>query len=543
VLRAINLSKHVDSEILFSGVDLILNRGDRVGLVGPNGAGKSTLLRILVGEEPPTGGQVVRAAETRLGYFAQHVADSQATVGQFLAEGLGEVHRVREVMRSLEGRLAAGEQAVLAEYGEAMDRWHALDGWNAATRLADVRQRLGVADLPDDSRLAQVSGGEQARLMLARVLLAEPTLLILDEPTSHLDADGIAWFAEWLAAYRGGVLLVSHDRALLDRAVNRIVELDGIHEQPQLYEGGYTAYAAEKARRWQRYLSDYEAQEKKRLRWEADIAATKTQARDVETTVRRGLGADQLRRYAKKVAKKAKARERRLRRQLDSARWLARPQTRPTLTVTFPAQACYNTVVLRAESVAATTAGRPLFRGLDLTVRAGERILVSGRNGAGKTTLLRVLAGEIAPTMGRVAVCGPVRLLPQTHDALRTSTTVLEFLRSRVPLYADEAEALLQTFLFTEQDWESPLWTLSAGELRRLLVATMVNTAAAALLLDEPTNYLDFDSLDVIEEALSTYQGTVIMVSHDEYFANRVGITRHWQLHDGRLVEAVRPSG
>jgi ATPase subunit of ABC transporter with duplicated ATPase domains len=547
MLKAASVSKHFDAEMLFAGVEFVLGRGDRVGLVGPNGAGKSTLLRILIGDEAPSSGHVSRGPDTRLGYFAQQVADPAATVGGFLRDGLGEVATLATRMAELERvlsehsdgaaeRTARDRDNALTAYGEVQERWTALRGWTAPARLAEVRARLDIVHLPDQAPIAEISGGEQARLTLARVLLGEPDLLILDEPTNHLDADGIAWLGEWLGGYRGGVLVVSHDRAFLDRTVTRIVELDGIHLEPQLYEGGYTAYREEKTRRWQRYLLDFEAQEKKRIRWEADIAATKEYALGVETTLRRGPGVDRLRRYAKKVAKKAKVRERRLRRQMDSIRWLAHPETRPVLALAFPGHASPEQTVLSAKAVEIAVEGRVLLADVDLAVRGGERILLSGRNGTGKTTLLRVLSGQRPPDAGAVTGVNTAHLLPQTHDNLRSPTTVLDFFRSRVPVYVDDAEALLDAYLFGPDTWDSPLRTLSAGELRRLLLAVMVNSGDQVLLLDEPTNYLDFDALDVIEEALRGYQGTLIMVTHDGYFADRVGVTRHVQ------VESWQPS-
>ncbi|HEY0699181.1 MAG TPA: ATP-binding cassette domain-containing protein, partial [Micromonospora sp.] len=336
MLKVVSVSKHYDAEPLFTGVDLTLGAGDRVGLVGPNGVGKSTLLRILTGQESPSSGHVRCSPDTVLGYFAQQVSDPDATVAEHLTAGLGDLAAVGTRMRELEAAMAAGDTCGLTEYGHLQDRWAALDGWSADARIAAVRQHLDIAHLADDTPLRRVSGGEQARLTLARLLLDPPDLLILDEPTNHLDADGVAWLGDWLARFDGGLLVVSHDRAFLDRTVDRIVELDGIHDEPQTYTGGYTDYRAEKQRRWQRLLLDYEAQEKDRTRWEADIERTREQARGVETTVRSGLGSDQLRRYAKKVAKKAKARQRRLRRQMQSVRWLAEPRTRPRLTLAFP---------------------------------------------------------------------------------------------------------------------------------------------------------------------------------------------------------------
>jgi ATPase subunit of ABC transporter with duplicated ATPase domains len=525
LLKITALSKHFHADPLFADVDFVLGPGDRIGLVGPNGVGKSTLLRILAAQEQPSTGRVDLGPDTRLGYFAQQVPDPHVTVGDFLRDGLSQLYEAERAMRDTAARLAYGddslaEHATLADYAAAQERWAALRGWTAEPRLAAIRQRLDIAHLADDARLIQVSGGEQARLMLARVLLAEPDVLILDEPTNHLDADGIGWLGDYLAAFRGGVLVVSHDRDFLDRTVTRMIELDGIDVRPQFYEGGYTAYREERARRWQRRLLDYEAQQKQHRRWQADIDATLEQARGVELTTRN----DKVRRYAKKVARKAKARERRLQRQLRSARWLAEPRTRPSLTLAFTGEAAPFSV----RDLSVTRGGRTILDRVDLDVSGGDRILVTGPNGAGKTTLLR----ELAARTGAV-------LLPQTHDDVRTALSVLDFFRSRVPVYVDDAEALLDAYLFDDQMWTAPLRTLSAGEMRRLLLAVMVNSPSRMLLLDEPTNYLDFDSLDVVEQALRAFDGTLVMVTHDAYFARSVGYDRLWWVGAGRVSAGV----
>ena len=538
MLKAVSLSAAHDGDVLFSGLDLLVADGDRIGLVGPNGAGKTTLLRVLAGELRPTSGRVLRAPGTRVGVVAQQVPDPADTVGDFLAAGLGELADLTRRMRQLETRLAHGAD-VLAEYGAVQERWTVLRGWTADARLAQVAQRLDVAHLSADTPLGAVSGGEQARLLLARALLDAPDVLLLDEPTNHLDADGAAWLGRWLADFPGGVVAVSHDRAFLDRAVTRIIELDGIDETPQDYPGGgYTAYRAEKTRRWQRLLLDHEAQEKDRVRWEADIAATKAHAVGVEMTVRSGITAPHLRRIAKKVAKKAKARERRLRRQMQSARWIAEPQTRPPLTLAFPADTTGEAeTVLAAFGLSVVRGGRTLLDRVDLTVAAGDRILITGRNGAGKTTLLRALGGLITADGGDVKAAGPVALLPQTSDGLRTDVTVMQHFRNHVAVYADDAERLLAAHLFGAQQWDTALRKLSAGELRRLLLAVMVNTDARVLLLDEPTNFLDFDALDVVEEALRSFRGTLITVTHDAYFTDAVGHTRRWHVAAGAVHE------
>ena len=266
LLKAVSLGCAHDGDLLFSGFDLVLGDGDRVGVVGPNGAGKSTLLRALAGEVKPATGAVTVGPGQTVAFVPQQVKDPEGTVGAFLAAGLGEAGVVAARVK------AGGADETLLE------RYVALQAWTAETRIDKVRQQLGLAAIEDTRLLRHVSGGEQARVLLARALLSDPDVLLLDEPTNHLDADGSAWLQTWLTDFPGGVLAVSHDRAFLDAVVTRVVELDGIHDEPQDFPGGgYTTYRTEKQRRWRRWLLDFEAQEKDRVRWEQDIELTKRQ--------------------------------------------------------------------------------------------------------------------------------------------------------------------------------------------------------------------------------------------------------------------------
>jgi ATP-binding cassette subfamily F protein 3 len=530
LLKASSLSCAHDGDLLFAGFDLVLGDGDRVAVVGPNGAGKTTLLRVLAGELAPASGSVVRGPGVRVGYVPQQMPDPDGTVGEFLGGGLGELAAVTAALRGLESRLAAGED-VLDEFGAVQERWTVLEGWQAESRLLEIRQRLDIAAVPDELALSAVSGGEQARLLLARALLDEPDVLLLDEPTNHLDAEGAAWLQEWLAGFPGGVLVVSHDRALLDALVSRVIELDGIHDEPQDFPGGgYTAYRAEKQRRWERLLLDFEAQEKDRRRWEADIERTKQQSLSVELATGLGVAGPHLRRVARLVARKAKVRERRLRRQMESVRWIAQPRTRPPLTLAFPAdEEEAGEVVVKLRGLSVAYGDRVLLEDVDLDVRRGDRVLITGRNGAGKTTLLRALTATAGDE---------VAVLPQTSDGLRSDATVLEFFRQRVPVYVEDAERLLAGHQFGPDQWAARTRSLSAGELRRLLLAVLVNSPARVLVLDEPTNFLDFDALDVVEEALRRYRGTVLTVTHDRYFAEAVGYSRRWHVAAGAVIES-----
>jgi macrolide transport system ATP-binding/permease protein len=548
--KAINLAAAFGDVPLFSCATFEVAATDRIGLVGPNGVGKSTLLRILAGELRPATGAVEYPPGTRVGYFAQQVPDPATTVGALLDEAPGELAALHRRLRALYDALAdAAAPALLRQLDAAQARYEQLGGWAYTARVDEVRDRLGVRHIPDDAPLGRLSGGEQARVMLARVLLDEPHVVLLDEPTNHLDAAGIAWLGEHLARFAGSVIVVTHDRALLDRVATRVIELDGIAEQPLFYRGGYTAYRVEKQRRWERRSLDFEAQEKARARLADDIERTKNHALSTELATHN----DRLRRYAKKVAAKAKARERRLERQMDAMTWLARPETRPPLVLAFRSPAASagdergttNTTsaaaparaLLAAHDVTVSVGTRTLADHIELAVHHGERIVLTGANGTGKTSLLRVLAGLAAPTAGRVVRDGRVALLPQTHDDLRVATTVLDFFRSRVPVYIDEAEALLRAYLFDDDQQRQPLRTLSAGEVRRLLLATIVNTDADALLLDEPTNFLDFDAMDVVEEALRAYRGALVVVTHDAYLAKSIGCDRRLALAGGRLVD------
>jgi ATPase subunit of ABC transporter with duplicated ATPase domains len=537
-----DLSAAYGDEPLFAHATFTVGTNDRIGLVGPNGAGKSTLLAILAGELRPATGHVEYPPGTRVGHFTQQIPDPALTVREFLDRAPGELAALDRELRGLTAALAGpGGDRALDRLGGVQERYAQLGGWAYAARVDEVRTRLDVAALAGDARLGTLSGGEQARLMLARVLLDQPQVLLLDEPTNHLDAAGIEWLGTHLDGFAGSVLVVTHDRALLDRVATRIVEIDGIHDEPQHYTGGYTEYRVEKQRRWERLLLDFEAQEKARVRLAADIERTKDQARSVEQSTRN----DKLRRYAKKVAAKAKARERRLTRQLQATNWVAEPQTRPSLVLAFrhrtvpaPGTSEAGSPVLSADRITLSRGGRTLVRGLDLHVRPAERIVLTGANGTGKTTLLRALAGLDAPAAGHVRRAGPVALLPQTHDELRLTMSVLDFFRSRVPVYVDEAEALLRAYLFEDDQQRQPLATLSAGELRRLLLATIVNGPADVILLDEPTNFLDFDALDVIEEALRAFDGALVIVTHDAVLPKSIACDRHLVLAEGLLHEA-----
>jgi ATPase subunit of ABC transporter with duplicated ATPase domains len=509
VLRALDLTKSYDGAPLFEGLSLTLNPGDRAGLVGPNGAGKSTLLRLLAGREQPDRGSVTRAAT--VGYLPQEAPD--ATLDQLLHDALGEAGRTLAALHSPED---------LDAYAHALDRAEATGAWAAESRAEEVRRRLTIDHLDPARPLRRLSGGEQARALLAATLLQDPGVLLLDEPTNHLDADGLAWLEQFLAGFKGAVLVVSHDRRFLDAVVTRIHELT---DELATYDGGYTAYRNEKARRRARLEELATAQDKRRRKLEADIAGTFEQARHTERTVSRAAAPHQ-KRLAKKVAKKAKSREHRLEREMASTDWVERPREAPAVRLKLDQAADRGRRVAHLRGASAR-----ILRDVDLTLHGGERVAITGANGAGKTTLLQLLLGTLPPTQGEVHTATTVRLLPQTFHA--TGSVMHQF----SGIEESEARTLLAHFGLDTDAIRRPLERLSPGQRARAAIAALVASQADLLLLDEPTNHLDFDTLEVLETALAKSPSTIVAVSHDRWFLDAIGVTRRLHVVDGGVSE------
>jgi ATPase subunit of ABC transporter with duplicated ATPase domains len=534
MLQASDLTKAYDGAPLFDGLSFVLGDGERAGLVGPNGVGKSTLLKLLAGVDRPDRGAASTGPGERIGWLAQEAPDAATTLGELLGAGLGEVWTVRGELRALEARVIAGDgsPAVLGRYGQAQSRFEALGGWALEAALDEARRALAIDHLDPATPLARLSGGEQARALLAGTLLAGPTVLLLDEPTNHLDGDGLRWLEQWLRGFAGTVLVVSHDRAFLDAVVGCILELEPGGSLTR-YEGGYSDHRAQREARRAKLALDYEAQEKRRRRLEADIAMTRRQAQHTERTVSRAA-APKLKRYAKKVARKAKAREGRLRRELEGDR-----------AVTLPAERAAPRLRLQDQGrgrgrVAALSGVRS--RGLadvELTLHRGDRVAVTGPNGAGKTTLLEVLAGVLVPAAGTAELAGPARMLPQTPIALPAQERVVDWLRAQAPLDEGAARTLLGAFALDTAAVHRPLGSLSPGERARVHMAAMVASAAPLLLLDEPTNHLDPETLEAVEAALRAFGGTIVAVSHDRAFLEGLGVTRRLEVRDGRVLEVA----
>jgi ATP-binding cassette, subfamily F, member 3 len=517
-----DVHKHWPGRDLLEGASLQIDPGEKLGLVGPNGAGKTTLLKLIIGEDSPDGGSVALRRGARLGYVPQRPEFARGlTVRGVVAAGLSELlaalaehHRISEALShgTHEDRGEhALDDAALHRLIEEQDRLghliETLGGWHVENRVEQVLAGVGLAPGLWDREAATLSGGEKSRTALAAALVGGHDLLILDEPTNHLDLHGIEWIEEYLRTLPGSVLIVSHDRRLLDTAVDAIVELE--HGKLSRYPGGYSKYLRLRA---ERYLSERRAYDEQQ-----------EYIRKEEAFIRKYMGGQRT----------AEARGRRTR--LASLKRLPEPRHDVRAPVIrLPPAAEGGELVLEARELSGGYPARPgaapraLFAGVDLRVDKGQRIGIVGRNGAGKTTLLKILAGRMEPLSGELrtghkAACG---YYDQETAGLLASGTPMTEIRRDHPLMVDgDVRSWLARFLFRGDDVEKDVTMLSGGERARLSLAKLVLNAPTWLALDEPTNHLDLPGRTALEEALSEFTGAMLFVSHDRAFLD--GLCTH----------------
>ena len=536
ILSAQHIAKSFGVNAVLRDVSMTVQQGDRIGLVGVNGCGKSTLMRILAGLDAQDGGEISLVRGLRVGYLAQqNMVTSGETVWNELQKVYEQVFAMEKKLRELEDEMAHAHTdaqrfaQLSADYDRLTQRFEEAGGYSWKSMVSGVLNGLGFKPAQYDQCVDSLSGGEQTRLCLARLLLQKPDLLLLDEPTNHLDMETLQWLENYLAAYKGSVLVISHDRYFLDHVCTGIVEiLMGSSEQ---YNGNYTRYIAQRQERFESRMRAYEIQQKEIERQQAIIARYRMFNRE-------------------KSIRAAESREK----ALDRMEKLEKPVDERAIRFSFEARRRTGEDVLQLIEMSKSFGEKHLFHDLTLRVRAGDRVALIGPNGAGKSTLIKIIVGEEQPDTGFIRYGSNVDIgyYDQHQSTLHNDKTVLDEVWDRFPqMEQSNVRGALGMFLFTGDDVFKPIHTLSGGEKGRVALTALMLRKDNLLLLDEPTNHLDMDSREVLEDALADFGGTIITVSHDRYFINRIanriiemqpdGVTEYIGNYDDYIERKNRP--
>ena len=518
VLTVNNLAKSYGPDEIFRDISFQVADREHVALVGVNGAGKSTLLRAIARLEPASGGEISIARGARVAVLAQEPRfESDRSVRQeaqlAFDEALSAMARMRELEAAMQAATGDSLDELFEEYERLSLHFEVSGGFDVEHRTDEVLMGLGFSVEQMDEPVRTLSGGQKTRVALAKVLLADPDLLLLDEPTNHLDLEMLEWLEGFLASWRGAFLVVSHDRYFLDRVTNRTLDLS--FGRLEDYPAPYARFLQLREERLARRLQEYEEQQELIARTEEFIRRYKAGQR----------------------AREAKGRQTRL----DRLERIDRPQEQASLTLRVQPTIRSGREVLTATALrvgyADAGAERLLVTTPDLRVERGDRIAIIGPNGSGKSTLLRSLVGELPPLSGRVAFGANVKIsyYAQGHEGLPLEGSPLSILLRTQPMGEEAARTYLARFLFRGEEVHRPITALSGGERSRLALACLLIEGANLLILDEPTNHLDIQSRETLEEMLTAYDGTVVFVSHDRFFIDRVA-TRVWDVTDGKLV-------
>jgi macrolide transport system ATP-binding/permease protein len=545
LLAVRNITKSYGAIQVLQSISFIINEGDRVGLVGPNGVGKSTLLRLLTGQEEADSGGFVLAPGIEPGYLPQSTPDFDGrSIQDLLMESLGHLRRLEEEMRGLEQAMGvAGEEelpALLEAYGHVSTRFQDAGGYDLEHRIASILDGLRLSYLSRKRDVQTLSGGERARLGLAVLLLRSPDLLLLDEPTNHLDSTSLEWLEGYLSAYRGGMLVVSHDRQFLNRTVNRILEIDEHSRQLGEYSGNYDAYVAAKEQARRTWEEEYERQQeemrelRKRIKEAASHARRNYHNPRDNNKFAKHYYEQSVQRTQSQTVRAAEVQLQRI-----EADPIPRPPEMLRVNSQFRGAGIQSREVLRLVDVSKSWNGREVLHEIALTVAPAARLMLIGPNGAGKSTLFRLIMGLEQPERGEINIAPGARIgyLPQEPEDLDPRRTVLETYRyGQVGYESEFVGRLIGYGLFRLEDMHKPVGLLSLGQKRKLEIARLMAQEPNVLLLDEPTNYISLDVLEAFEAAILAFPGPVLAISHDRWFIQRFG-GECWELDQGRLVK------
>ena len=532
MIRLDSISKQNGQRLIFIEASCALQKGEKIGLVGPNGAGKTTLFRMITGSEIPDEGQIIIERGATIGLFSQDVGEmaGRSAVAEVM-DGAGAVSAIAAELSRLEAAMADPDQAdqldaIIDRFGEVQARFEELGGYALDGRAREVLDGLGFSQEMMDGDVGALSGGWKMRVALARILLMRPDVMLLDEPSNHLDLESLIWLEQFLASYDGALLMTSHDRAFMNRVVNKIIEIDGGSLTD--YSGDYEFYEAQRALNEKHQQAQFDRQK----------AMLAKEISFIERFKARASHAAQVQSRVKKLEK------------IDR---VEPPKRRQTIGFDFAPAPRSGDDVVKLRQVSKAYGSRIIYQDLDLLVRRRDRCCVLGVNGAGKSTLLKLVTGATAPDAGHIALGGSVKLgyfAQHAMDLLDGQRSVFDTLDAQFP-QANQGvlRSLAGAFGFSGDEVDKPCRVLSGGEKARLVLALMLYDPPNFLVLDEPTNHLDMQTKDMLITALRSFEGTMLFVSHDRHFlaalSNRVLELTDEGLHyyDGGYTEYVARTG
>ncbi|WP_240377477.1 ABC-F family ATP-binding cassette domain-containing protein [Bacillus piscicola] len=523
VLQCVDIIKSYGAETILDKIKIEVKANERIALVGRNGAGKSTLLKIIAGELPYDSGDIITPKGIELGYLDQHSGlQSESSIWDEMLSVFAEIRRMEKELRSLEQKMAdpavhddpSSYEKVLAEYDQLQHSFREKGGYQYEADIRSVLSGLKFADFDYSTPISTLSGGQKTRLALGKLLLSKPEVLILDEPTNHLDIDTLSWLESFLSNYNGAVLIVSHDRYFLDNIVTKVYEV--ARTKAFLYHGNYSDYLEEKAKRYEQELKVFEKQQK-------EVA-------ELEDFVQRNI-------VRASTSKRAQSR----RKKLEKMQVMDKPLgSQKSAKFSFDVERQSGNDVLSVSDVSVAYGdAEPVIHNISFHVKKQESIALIGPNGIGKSTLLKTIAGKLQPVSGNVVLGSKVTIgyYDQEQAELHSNKDVLHELWDDYPHSLEkDIRTVLGNFLFSGDDVLKQIRDLSGGEKARLALAKLMMQKANLLIFDEPTNHLDLDSKEVLENALLDYPGTLIFVSHDRYFLNRMA-TKIIELDENGLTE------
>lgn len=511
------ISKSFGATDILKDITFKIEENEKIAIVGVNGAGKSTLMRILASQESYDNGEIHKAKETTIGYLTQESnLDLDKTIYEQLLEVFEEVILIESKLRELEIQMSMSDdlEKIMIDYDKLTHKFNELDGYSYNSRITGVLKGLGISETYFYSKISSLSGGQKTRVSLAKLLLQQPSLLLLDEPTNHLDTKAITWLESYLKNYNHAIIIISHDRYFIDQTCSSILEIE--YGKSKLYRGNYTYYVETRKKNKDVAQKHFENQQRMIKKQEESIQLLKSFNRE-------------------KSIKRAESKEK----MLNKIERLDKPDADPeSMKLSFQTSIQTGYDVIKMEDVSYGYGNDLLFSNLSLDIKREERIALIGPNGVGKTTLFKLLLRQLQPLSGTISYGSHVEMAyyDQEHTSLHPYKTLFAEIQDDYPrMNNTQVRSLLAAFQFKNDDVFKEISMLSGGEKGRMVLAKLILTNANVLILDEPTNHLDIMSKEILEDALLDYEGTVLFISHDRYFINKIA-TRIIEMQPKKLI-------